>query len=147
MWLEQLKKMKEKSGLTTREIAEASRIPEPTLEKIFSGATKDPKLTTMQQLVHFLGYTVDDLVEKSSQDEEALPIMKGLSDAEMKMIVGMRKLKPADKDRLLWVIECCCIQCAPAAPSFDSDETIYAALETVNQGRTGLHSGSVDTGR
>lgn len=61
MWLDKLKEMKSKSGLTTREIASMSGIPEPTLEKIFSGATKDPKLTTIQQLVRFFGHTLDDL--------------------------------------------------------------------------------------
>lgn len=61
MWLDRLRAMKEESGLTTREIAAQSGIPEPTLEKLFAGATKDPKLTTMQQLVHFFGCMLDDL--------------------------------------------------------------------------------------
>ncbi len=79
MWLENLKLMKEKSGMTTREISEKSGIPEPTLEKLFAGATKEPKLKTMQQLVHFLGYTLEDLdkkeenTEKSSSTAEAVP--------------------------------------------------------------------------
>lgn len=51
MWLDKLREMKNESGLTTKEIAHLSKIPEPTLEKIFSGATKDPKLETMRQLV------------------------------------------------------------------------------------------------
>ena len=62
MWIDELKKMKKESGLTTKEIAERSHLPEPTLEKLFSGVTKDPRLTTMQELVHFFGYTLDDLV-------------------------------------------------------------------------------------
>lgn len=61
MWRESLKKMKAESGLTTSEIAAKSGIPEPTLEKLFAGVTKDPKLPTMQKLVHFFGYTLDDL--------------------------------------------------------------------------------------
>ena len=61
-WLVKLKEMKQSSGLTTKEISDGSGIPEPTLEKLFSGATKDPKLNTVMQLVHFLGYTLDDLV-------------------------------------------------------------------------------------
>lgn len=65
MWRESLKKMKANSGLTTAEIAKQADIPEPTLEKLFSGATKDPKLPTMQKLVHFLGYTLDDLYPKT----------------------------------------------------------------------------------
>lgn len=61
MWLDNLKIMKDKSGMTTKEISRESGIPEPTLEKLFAGVTKDPKLATMQQLVHFFGYTLDDL--------------------------------------------------------------------------------------
>lgn len=61
MWKESLKRMKVESGLTTAEIAKGAEIPEPTLEKLFAGVTKDPKLPTMQKLVHFLGYTLDDL--------------------------------------------------------------------------------------
>ena len=61
MWRASLKKMKSESGLTTSEIAEKSGIPEPTLEKLFAGVTKDPKPPTMQKLVHFFGYTLDDL--------------------------------------------------------------------------------------
>lgn len=61
MWLDRLKEMKEKSGLTTREIAEKAQIPEPTLEKLFAGITKDPRLATITQLVHFFGYRLDDL--------------------------------------------------------------------------------------
>ena len=61
MWRGSLKKMKAESGLTTSEIAAKSGIPEPTLEKLFAGVTKDPKLPTMQKLVHFFRYTLDDL--------------------------------------------------------------------------------------
>lgn len=84
MWLDSLRDMKEKSGLTTREIARRSNLPEPTLEKIFAGATKDPKLTTIQQLVHFFGHTLDDLdspqqaIKKAPSDlsEEARKIAR-----------------------------------------------------------------------
>ena len=61
MWRASLKKMKAESGLTTSEIAAKSGIPEPTFEKLFAGVTKYPKLPTMQNLVHFFGYTLDDL--------------------------------------------------------------------------------------
>lgn len=72
-WLDNLKKMKKQSGLTTKEIAIGSKIPEPTLEKIFAGKTKDPKLETIKQLVYFLGYTLDDLDEKKSSEPEESP--------------------------------------------------------------------------
>ena len=67
MWNDALKAMKKNSGLTTTQIAEQSGIPEPTLEKLFAGATKEPKLETMRQLVHFLGYSLDDLYPTNSK--------------------------------------------------------------------------------
>ncbi len=74
MWLDKLREMKNASELTTKEISFLSKIPEPTLEKIFAGVTKDPKLETMRQLVHFFGYTLDDLEDK--------PLKKSLNTAE-----------------------------------------------------------------
>ena len=59
--------MKETSKLTTKEISLQSGIPEPTLEKIFSGATKSPRVNTIQTLVHALGYTLDDLEDSSGK--------------------------------------------------------------------------------
>ena len=73
MWYDNLKKMKEQSGMTTKEIARQSGIPEPTLEKLFSGATKDPKLPTMQKLVHFFGRTLDDLDDTPTANKKAPP--------------------------------------------------------------------------
>lgn len=60
-WLQTLRQMKALSGLTTREIAERSGIPEPTLEKLFAGVTKEPKLTTLQPVVRCLGFSLDEL--------------------------------------------------------------------------------------
>lgn len=71
MWYKKLKTMKQNSGLTTKEISQRSGIPEPTLEKLFSGATKDPKLETMKQLVHFLGYSLDDLYDPFSNKKSS----------------------------------------------------------------------------
>lgn len=67
MWIDRLKEMKKNSGMTTNEISQQSGIPEPTLEKLFAGATKEPKLETMKQLVHFLGYSLDDLYQENSK--------------------------------------------------------------------------------
>ena len=72
MWRESLKKMKAESLLTTSEIAAKSGIPEPTLEKLFAGVTKDPKLPTMQKLVHFFGYTLDDLYEAKEKAQNVV---------------------------------------------------------------------------
>jgi len=60
-WFDNLKKIKCDSGMSTREIADKSGLPEPTLEKIFSGATKNPGVNTIQALVHAMGYTLNDI--------------------------------------------------------------------------------------
>lgn len=66
MWFDKLKSMKNIRGLTTQEVAERSKVPEPTLEKLFAGKTKDPKLSTIIAVVHALGYTLDDLDDKGT---------------------------------------------------------------------------------
>ena len=70
MWLDAIRNMKSKSGLTTAEIAMQSGIPEPTLEKLFAGKVKDPKLPTMQKLVRFFGYTLDDLDDPAPETKK-----------------------------------------------------------------------------
>lgn len=70
VWLNNLRQMKNESKLTTKEIAEGSGIPEPTLEKLFSGQTKAPKLPTIIQLVHFFGHSLDDLVPYEGNKKE-----------------------------------------------------------------------------
>lgn len=73
MWLDALKEMKRKSGMTTIQIATGAGVPRPTLEKIFSGETKDPRLPTMQKVVHFLGYTLEDLYNEKKENSPNPP--------------------------------------------------------------------------
>lgn len=91
MWLDNLRKMKNSSGLTTKEISVKSGLPEPTLEKLFAGVTKDPKLETMRQLVHFFGYTLDDLEDnsqkKSPSTTEAAPGNENISLEESNQLL------------------------------------------------------------
>lgn len=84
MWLDELRKMKDARGYTTREIAIGANLPEPTLEKIFSGATRDPKLTTIQTLVHFLGYKLDDLTPEDNIKKA--PVEQGLSPDQIELL-------------------------------------------------------------
>lgn len=80
MWLDALRDMKTKSGLTAAQIAEGAGVPKPTLEKILAGETKDPRLPTMKKIVYFLGYTLEDLYKEknapapSEDNTEALSV-------------------------------------------------------------------------
>lgn len=102
MWLDKLKEMKEAADLTTHEIAFLSKIPEPTLEKIFAGTTKDPKLETMRQLVHFLGYTLDDLEDRPLPTKKNSPLEEGgLSESELRLVALYRQLNQEGQEKLL----------------------------------------------
>ena len=87
MWLNNLRNMKEESGMTTKEISAKSGLPEPTLEKIFAGKTKDPKLSTLNQLVKFFGYTLDDLT--AEPETKKAPTVSGERSQLMDLILQL----------------------------------------------------------
>ena len=103
MWLDELRKIKNMSGLTTKEISIRAGLPEPTLEKIFSGATRDPKLTTIQQLVHSLGATLDDLTPEHKNSPTAEP--QGINKNEAELIKLYRQCSPENQKILHLVAE------------------------------------------
>ena len=61
MWNENLKDFKKKTGLTIKQIAEKSNLPERTVSRIFSGDTDNPYMTTLIPIVKALGCSLDDL--------------------------------------------------------------------------------------
>ena len=58
---------KKKLGLTTEELSEKSGVPLGTLNKILSGATKDPKLETLKSIAHVLGLSLDDFDDREKK--------------------------------------------------------------------------------
>lgn len=78
MWIDTLVALKKKSGKTLKQISAESGVPLGTLNKLFAGQTKDPKLETIRAVVYALGFTLDDLDEtrnapaQSEDDTEAL---------------------------------------------------------------------------
>lgn len=87
MWLDRLREMKKESGQKTRQIAAGSGIPEPTLEKLFAGTTKEPKLSTIRQLVYYFGYTLDDLEEKQKIASVSTDAKDASIDLRLKRII------------------------------------------------------------
>lgn len=59
MWLEKLKDLKKAKGMTTKQIADVTKIPESTLKRIFSGDTPDPYISTIHRIVTALGGSLD----------------------------------------------------------------------------------------
>ena len=89
-WLNNLRKLKEESGLSMREISAQSGMSEPTLEKIFAGKSKDPKLTTLLLLCEFFGCTLDYLAY--GEEIEKAPTVSG----EREQLVDLIPYLPDD---------------------------------------------------
>jgi transcriptional regulator with XRE-family HTH domain len=62
MWLDNLKELKKSKGMTTKQIADATKIPESTIKRIFSGDTSDPYVTTIHRIVIALGGSLDHIL-------------------------------------------------------------------------------------
>lgn len=62
MWLENLKELKKTKGLSSKQIAEKTNIPEKTVSRIFSGDTPNPYVDTLHRIVTALGGSLDDIL-------------------------------------------------------------------------------------
>lgn len=61
MWLENLKELKKKAGMSTKQIADKTNLPERTVSRIFSGDTDHPYADTLDLIVKALGYDLGDI--------------------------------------------------------------------------------------
>ena len=66
--------LKEKSGLTYETIAEASKIPESTVKKLFSGKVESPGLDTVLPIMHVLGGSFEEITGKSKDEVKEFSI-------------------------------------------------------------------------
>ena len=98
MWLDNLKELKKKTGMTTKQIVEKTRLPERTVCRIFGGETDHPYADTLDLIVKALGYDLgdifadtkvvvanDDLVE-IKEVAEIVEAEKDLALAELEML-------------------------------------------------------------
>ena len=61
MWLENLKELKKKSGMSSKQIAEKTRLPERTVNRILAGESDHPYADTLDLIVKALGYDLGDI--------------------------------------------------------------------------------------
>ena len=62
MWLENLKDLKKRTGMSSKQIAERTSLPERTVNRIFSGDTDSPYVDTLHRIVAVLGGSLDDIL-------------------------------------------------------------------------------------
>ena len=65
MWLDNLKDLKKKTGISTKQIADMTNLPERTVSRIFSGDTDNPYVDTLRRIVAVLGGSLDDIFAES----------------------------------------------------------------------------------
>lgn len=61
MWLNNLKELKTAKGLSNKQIAEQTNLPERTVNRIFSGETLNPSMDYLIKIVRILGGSLDSI--------------------------------------------------------------------------------------
>jgi transcriptional regulator with XRE-family HTH domain len=62
MWLDNLKELKKSKGMSVKQIADATNLPERTVSRIFSGDTDNPYVDTLHRIVSVLGGSLDNIL-------------------------------------------------------------------------------------
>lgn len=65
MWLDNLKELKKSKGMSSKQIAEKTNLPERTVVRIFSGDTDNPYADTLHRIVTALDGSLDDILADS----------------------------------------------------------------------------------
>ena len=61
MWLDNLKELKKAKGMTSKQIAVATNIPESTIKRIFAGDTDNPYVDTIRRIAIALDSSLDEI--------------------------------------------------------------------------------------
>lgn len=124
VWLDNLVAIKKASGKTLNQIASDSGVPIGTLNKLFAGQTKDPKLDTVRSVVHALGHTLDDL-DDSPKGIKKAPLYSSeaqrlAADYDSLDGHGQKVVRLVADEELAR-----CAEAAQTAPAREPEETVY----------------------
>ena len=72
-WLDHIRQRKKEFGYTNETLSEKSGISVGTLNKLLSGATTDPKLSTLLALAETFHCGVDELLGLKKQEQFSVP--------------------------------------------------------------------------
>ena len=98
MWLENLKELKKKSGMSTKQIADKTKLPERTVNRILAGETDHPRVDTVHLIVTALGGSLNDIfadtnvviatetLAKVKENAEVVEAERDLVIAELEML-------------------------------------------------------------
>lgn len=96
MWLDNLKELKKAKGMSSKQIAEATNLPERTVTRIFSGDTPNPYVDTLYRIVAVLDGSLDDVLadSKTVVGNANLATLQ----AEVDRLTGELELSHAERD-------------------------------------------------
>lgn len=98
MWLENLRELKKEKGMTSKQIAEVTNLPERTIKRIFSGDTDNPYVDTLHRIVTALGGSLDCILA-DTKVVVGNAALKELQDENTKLIEQIDLLN-AERDML-----------------------------------------------
>lgn len=61
MWLDNLKELKQRTGMSPKQIADKTKLPERTISRILAGETDHPRVDTIHLIVTALGGSLNDI--------------------------------------------------------------------------------------
>lgn len=62
MWLDRIKELKEKTSVSNKQIAEGTHLPKRTIDRIYSGETKNPYIDTLDRIAHYFNVPLRDIL-------------------------------------------------------------------------------------
>lgn len=105
MWLDNLKELKKKTGMSVKQISEKTNLPERTVTRIFAGDTDNPYVDTLHRIVTVLGGSLDDILADTKVvvgDHDLVTLQENVDvvTAERDLITAERDLITAENAAL-----------------------------------------------
>lgn len=74
MLYKKLQDLKNSSGMTIQEISDKSKVPLPTVKRIFSGQTPDPGYSSVIAIIKALNGSIDDIQEAMQENSRSAAV-------------------------------------------------------------------------
>ena len=108
MWLDNLKELKKEAGMSAKQIADKTNLPERTVNRIFSGETDNPYVDTLHRIVTVLGGSLDDILADTKvvvATESLVEVKESLVEAQETIEVVKETATIMESERDLTKIE------------------------------------------
>jgi len=96
--LEYVRWLKEESGMTTQQIAEASAVPQGTISRILNGDTPNPTFSNVCDIIYAMGGSVDEMFGEQKQEQN--PRVLTVNDANSALEIALRNSKDSFNNAL-----------------------------------------------